>query len=394
MESSLRTFILHSGDFSVETVEGPPYINVLGSSVDGTDIPRSGMDLLVVAPDTLSGAIEILGRKTVHEFDLPIIVLAPADISTQDREKLFHSGASEILPLENIDAASLRWAAENAIARQGTYSTTSQDRIAATPATQDSTKEQKMPLSVFRELFGTLTHDLLTPVTPIRTGLDILANSKDEQAIEKMTAIMLKEIKKLTSIIVNLQTIVNLPQRKVDLSWAEHFSATEKGTVELIKGKDKKTSEIQVTLPLLTEPDQSEGESPRSETSGPSSCRVLVVDDSPSVSKMISIAMRQAGHEVATALDGQDAVEKAEKFLPHVVIMDIGMPILNGYEAAEKIRAEDWSDGMILIALTGWNEFNDLDKIRDAGFDHYVSKPPEVGTLKELVKESYEQSQD
>jgi len=81
------------------------------------------------------------------------------------------------------------------------------------------------------------------------------------------------------------------------------------------------------------------------------------------------------GHEVRTAHDGLAAVDAARTFRPRVVLMDLGMPRLNGYEAARAIRAQPWGRDVVLIALTGWGQEEDKRRTADAGFDAHLIKP-------------------
>jgi CheY-like chemotaxis protein len=91
------------------------------------------------------------------------------------------------------------------------------------------------------------------------------------------------------------------------------------------------------------------------------------------------------GHEVRTAGDGQEGFEVAEAFLPDVVLMDLGMPRMNGFEAARKIREQPWGQQMLLIALTGWGQAEDKQRTKEAGFDHHLVKPAEPAELQRLL---------
>jgi CheY-like chemotaxis protein len=91
------------------------------------------------------------------------------------------------------------------------------------------------------------------------------------------------------------------------------------------------------------------------------------------------------GHQTHTAFDGLEAVEAAEKFKPDLVLLDIGLPKLNGFEACRRIRTEPWSQGMKLVALTGWGQEEDRSRASDAGFDGYMVKPVEHAALKQLL---------
>jgi CheY-like chemotaxis protein len=83
--------------------------------------------------------------------------------------------------------------------------------------------------------------------------------------------------------------------------------------------------------------------------------------------------------------DGGAAVTVAEEFRPEVVLLDIGMPVLNGYDAARMIRAQSWGRGMLLVALTGWGQDDDRKRASDAGFDLHFTKPLEPADLVQIV---------
>jgi CheY-like chemotaxis protein len=91
------------------------------------------------------------------------------------------------------------------------------------------------------------------------------------------------------------------------------------------------------------------------------------------------------GDEVRTAQDGAEAVEAAEAFRPHIVLMDLGMPKMDGYEAARRIRQEPWGREMLLVAVTGWGRDEDRRRTREVGFDHHLVKPVEPAVLEDLL---------
>jgi PAS domain S-box-containing protein len=113
--------------------------------------------------------------------------------------------------------------------------------------------------------------------------------------------------------------------------------------------------------------------------------RILVADDFPQSAEMLARLLRQEGNEVEVAQDGIEAVESAARFLPDVVVLDIAMPKLDGYEAARKIREQPWGKHMVLIALTGWGQQQDRQRTHDAGFDAHLTKPVNYEAIMELL---------
>ena len=114
--------------------------------------------------------------------------------------------------------------------------------------------------------------------------------------------------------------------------------------------------------------------------------RVLVADDNQDGAGALEIFLRLHGHEVEVAHSGQEALAKIESFRPDVAVLDIGMPMLNGYEVAEHIRREAWGNGITLIALTGWGQADDKRRALAAGFDKHVTKPVDPAELVRLIE--------
>jgi PAS domain S-box-containing protein len=114
-------------------------------------------------------------------------------------------------------------------------------------------------------------------------------------------------------------------------------------------------------------------------------CRILVADDLRDSVDSLAMMLRQAGHDTRTAHDGLEAVQAAATFRPDVVLLDIGMPKLNGYEAARHIRQQPWGKRMVLVAVTGWGQEEDKRRTREVGFDHHLTKPVEPAALERLL---------
>ncbi len=102
--------------------------------------------------------------------------------------------------------------------------------------------------------------------------------------------------------------------------------------------------------------------------------RVLVVDDNSDAAESLAVFLQLGGHTVRTAYDGVEAVKAAEIFRPDIVLLDIGMPNLNGYEACRRIRDTAWGKKMTVIAQTGWGQEHDRRRTSEAGFDDHLVK--------------------
>jgi DNA-binding response OmpR family regulator len=113
--------------------------------------------------------------------------------------------------------------------------------------------------------------------------------------------------------------------------------------------------------------------------------RILVVDDNQDAANSLATLLRLSGHETQTAHDGQQAIHAADTFMPDVVLLDIGLPKLNGYEAAKRLRNGSRGKDLVLIALTGWGQEDDRRKSAEAGFDAHLVKPVDFAALKSLL---------
>jgi CheY-like chemotaxis protein len=112
--------------------------------------------------------------------------------------------------------------------------------------------------------------------------------------------------------------------------------------------------------------------------------RVLVVDDNVDAAETLGVLLRLAGQEVVVVHGGVAAIEQALAYVPEIVVLDIGMPDLDGYEVCRRLRAEPSTQHAMLIAVTGWGQDADRMRSREAGFDHHLIKPVEWSTLEKL----------
>ncbi len=146
-------------------------------------------------------------------------------------------------------------------------------------------------------------------------------------------------------------------------------------------------SEFVVRLPVLqaaAEEPQPMGDGEK-ETSASARRRILVADDNTDAAESLALLLEIQGNEVRTAQDGLEAVEVAAELQPDVILLDIGMPRLNGYDACRRIREQPWGRETVIIALTGWGQDEDKRRSREAGFDHHLVKPVEPTALAQLL---------
>jgi CheY-like chemotaxis protein len=154
------------------------------------------------------------------------------------------------------------------------------------------------------------------------------------------------------------------------------------GTIEARSAGAGQGSEFVVRLPtvVLREPVVKEIPDHVTANNG-SPLRILVVDDNEDGANSLGQMLQMMGNEVRVAHDGLAAIEAAEACRPQVILLDIGMPKLDGYDACRRIRNEAWGKNTVLIALTGWGQDEDRRRTREAGFDYHLVKPVESSTL-------------
>jgi signal transduction histidine kinase len=173
----------------------------------------------------------------------------------------------------------------------------------------------------------------------------------------------------------------------IGLSLAQRLVQMHGGTVEARSAGLGQGSEFSVRLPLVGAVEQLQQTAPDSTASpvagsAPSAAlRILVADDNRDAADTMTMLLEVMGHSVRHVNDGEAAVQAAAEFNPQIVLLDIGMPKLNGYEACRRIRAQEGGAGMIIIAITGWGQPEDRLKSEDAGFDQHLVKPVDPTAL-------------
>jgi CheY-like chemotaxis protein len=118
----------------------------------------------------------------------------------------------------------------------------------------------------------------------------------------------------------------------------------------------------------------------------PSSYRVLLVDDNPDSSEPLSLLLQAKGHQTRVAIDGTEAIALADDFRPDCVLLDLGLPRMDGYEVARHLRQRPYGREMILVALTGWAGQDVRNKAAEAGFDYHLVKPVDWDELDKIVQ--------
>jgi CheY-like chemotaxis protein len=113
--------------------------------------------------------------------------------------------------------------------------------------------------------------------------------------------------------------------------------------------------------------------------------RILVADDNRDAAASLATLLQLDGYEIHVANDGGAALAAAEAFRPDIALLDIGMPLLNGYEVAQRIREQPWGKSIVLAAVTGWGQAEDNRRAHEAGFNRHFTNPVDLDVLRAFV---------
>jgi PAS domain S-box-containing protein len=164
----------------------------------------------------------------------------------------------------------------------------------------------------------------------------------------------------------------------IGLTLAKNLVELHQGKIEAHSAGVGQGAEFRVRLPLFTEPAATRRKDDRPSLRGASpGYRLLVVDDNQDAARSLAMLFKLQGHEVKVAHDGLSALNLVETFLPDVVFLDLGMPGMDGFEVARRLRQKPAHARTVLAALTGWGQREDRQRTADAGFDHHFVKPVE-----------------
>ena len=149
---------------------------------------------------------------------------------------------------------------------------------------------------------------------------------------------------------------------------------------------DGRGSEFVVRLPAMPAGAVARNPSPPLHRNRSRHARILIVDDNTDSADSLAMLLRITGNETYTAHDGLGAIEAVEKHRPDVVLLDIGLPKLNGHDVCRRVREQAWGKNIVLIAVTGWGQDEDRRKSHEAGFDGHLVKPVDHERLSELLR--------
>ena len=149
----------------------------------------------------------------------------------------------------------------------------------------------------------------------------------------------------------------------------------------------REPTEVEVRLPTMSPPVGLAAATPAPAPPAEQRLRrVLVVDDNRDSAQTLAMVLDVMGHTTCVANDGLEAVRLAGEFQPDIVLLDIGMPRLNGYEACRQIRAQPWANTVVMVAVTGWGQDDDRRRSREAGFDLHLVKPLDPVEVERMMR--------
>ncbi|MGH7122369.1 MAG: hybrid sensor histidine kinase/response regulator, partial [Acetobacteraceae bacterium] len=155
------------------------------------------------------------------------------------------------------------------------------------------------------------------------------------------------------------------------------------GTITAESGGSGKGATIEIRLPRIAQPAAAKAPA----IPGFKLCprRILVVDDNADAAQSLAMLLSAAGHQTLVAPDGRQALESIASFQPEVALVDIGLPEMDGYELARRVRADAPLNGLKLVAVTGYGQAEDREKARAAGFAHHLLKPIDIAALERIL---------
>jgi PAS domain S-box-containing protein len=173
----------------------------------------------------------------------------------------------------------------------------------------------------------------------------------------------------------------------IGLALAKRLVEMHAGTIEARSEGLGKGSEFVVRLPVRQSPGR-DAVPPSVGSRFPqegTKRRILIADDNPDVLESFQVMLQMLGHEVETAADGLEVLEKAEQFQPEAIVLDVGMPKLDGLETARRLRRRPWARHVVLIAVTGWGDENNKRESAEAGFDVHLVKPVDAMSIVKVL---------
>jgi PAS domain S-box-containing protein len=245
------------------------------------------------------------------------------------------------------------------------------------------------------QVFGNLLNNACK-YTPAGGRISLVARVEGEDAIVSVKDNGVGIPKRMLSNIFDMFTQVDRSLERstgglgIGLTLVQQLVKMHDGQVEVSSDGPGQGSEFTVRLPLgAILPDELPEPQASPSVSAPGHRRILVVDDNKDSADSLAMLLKLTGHDSHVAHDGLQAVELAERLRPGVIVLDIGLPRLNGYDACRRIRETAWGGEVVMIALTGWGQEEDRKRSKEAGFDYHIVKPVDHVELMRLLGSLY-----
>lgn len=171
----------------------------------------------------------------------------------------------------------------------------------------------------------------------------------------------------------------------IGLTLVKRLAEMHGGTIAAKSAGEGQGSEFVLTLPVLRKPVEAAPAASQAGMESPPMRRILIVDDNKDSAESLALLLQITGNQTYMAHDGEEAVGAAEKYRPEVVLLDIGLPKLDGHEVCRRVREKPWGKDIVIIALTGWGHEDDRRKSEAAGFNGHLVKPVDYDTLLALL---------
>ena len=172
----------------------------------------------------------------------------------------------------------------------------------------------------------------------------------------------------------------------IGLTLVKNLVEMHKGKVTVFSAGKGKGSSFTVRLPIQLQSSTEEATAEKAEaTASSESFRILIVDDNEASAKTLGWTLEILGHDTKLAHEGTQAIEAAKTYLPHIILLDIGLPGMNGYEVCRALRQDPHFKNTTIIAQTGWGQKEHRERSKEAGFDHHLVKPIRIETLEEIL---------
>jgi CheY-like chemotaxis protein/anti-sigma regulatory factor (Ser/Thr protein kinase) len=254
--------------------------------------------------------------------------------------------------------------------------------------------EQAIPVDADATRLAQVFSNLLTnaakytePGGKLRLGAHVAGNEAIVDIVDNGIGISPDVLPVIFDMFVQADTSLERRQSGlgVGLALAKRLVELHGGRLDAHSEGVNRGSRFTVTLPTSTVREGMPARPPTSTSPRAPSCRILLVDDNVDFVTSLAALLHASGHEVMTAHDGAEAIQVALRFRPQVAFLDIGLPGLNGYDLARRLRALPETAQTLLIAITGWGQEQDKRRAKAAGFDKHFVKPVEFHVIEELL---------